>query len=251
MYRVRHPRSTFRAAFTLLELLVVISIIAVLVGITLPAVTKVREASNRHSCANNLRQMGVAFASYENQMRFLPTAGWDDGYGPSYSTSGPVGGWTQQAGWAYQILPLMDAELIYSGDSTLTVTDRMKKTIATPHKFYFCPSRRQLATASYQKSVTSPFPAQSAYSSLVGTSFPVALIDYAACNGNSKVLTALNTGAIRTQTALGLRSTIDSTQITDGLAHTIILGEKAVNPAGGVNSLNEDDTGYASGFSGA
>jgi prepilin-type N-terminal cleavage/methylation domain-containing protein/prepilin-type processing-associated H-X9-DG protein len=91
------------AAFTLIELLVVIAIIGVLVSLLLPAVQKVREAANRMSCQNNLKQIGIALQNYHSTHSCFP---------PAWLTIG-TGGNAVHSGWMYRILPNLEQDNLY------------------------------------------------------------------------------------------------------------------------------------------
>jgi type II secretory pathway pseudopilin PulG len=133
-----------RAAVTLIELWVVIAIIAILIGLLLPAVQKVREAAARSRCQNNLKQIGIGLHACHDALLKFPTAGWSaypyanmaTWNGVTAPSGSPPGGANGHSGsWQFQLLPYKEQDTVYKG-----MTHAIIQT--TPIPIFFCPSRR-------------------------------------------------------------------------------------------------------------
>jgi prepilin-type processing-associated H-X9-DG protein/prepilin-type N-terminal cleavage/methylation domain-containing protein len=99
MSRSRLFASGRGSAFTLIEVLVVTAIIATLIGLLVPAVQKAREAANRMTCCNHLKQLGLACHAYHDRNGDFPPGGT--------STS------TDQGSWLVYLLPYLEQEALY------------------------------------------------------------------------------------------------------------------------------------------
>jgi prepilin-type N-terminal cleavage/methylation domain-containing protein/prepilin-type processing-associated H-X9-DG protein len=185
-----------RQAFTLIELLVVIAIIAILIALLVPAVQKVREASARTQCINNLKQIGLALHGYHDTYKMLPS-----GYYPAGS------GALTYTGWQLQLLPYLDQTPLYTssyaylqanpGGTDSSSFPAVGATLAV----FICPSNTRPLVENY-----------------AGVNYE--LTSYMGVAGTSSA------NPLSADGVLYVSSQVPFAQITDGTSNTIAVGER-------------------------
>jgi len=229
------------AGFTLIELLVVIAIIAVLIGLLLPAVQKVREAAARISCANNLKQIGLAMHNYQDAYSHLP---------PRSIKSGG-------ATWAVLILPFIEQGNGFAlWDLSKLYIDQTPAAQQVRVKIYTCPSRRDGSQLSIQEDgqggvagtggqdAAHHAPGQVGdYAASVGTfSDSTGASIWVSASANGAIIRGVSpdaNGRFQSQTSLA--------QIPDGTSNTFLVGEKHV-PQVGLYHVNYGDSSVYNGW---
>ena len=219
-----------KPGFTLVELLVVITIIGILIALLLPAVQAAREAARRAQCQNNLKQVSLAMLNYESGQGVLPPGGLTLSSGISYGTS-----------WWVRILPYLESGNVvdqyhYSQGGWLgynTAAAALLQNLQFP--FMYCPSstlprkvlNAEVGQTGYDQNVQCP-----TYAGISG-----------AADGNSTNIYSATT--LNAYTAVGWGSTggvliegqaIPVAEITDGMSNTMAIGEQSdfLSPAGAV-----------------
>ena len=244
--------------FSLVELLISITIISVLLGLLLPAVQIARESARQTQCQNNLRQVGQALLLYHDVQQTFPHGGWghewvgvpEQGFGES-----------QPGGWIYSTLPYLEQgalQALGSGQTGSAADSAYSQRLKTPLPVFVCPTRRPCSTwrvAEQYSYVRSPKPH--------GDVAEVARGDYAInggadhissfpgppnlTQGDSDVYWA-STPSLKNFSGIShLRRAASLRSVEDGASKTYLVGEKhvPVNKYETGTSLGDNESLYS------
>jgi prepilin-type N-terminal cleavage/methylation domain-containing protein/prepilin-type processing-associated H-X9-DG protein len=256
-----------QGGFTLVELLVVITIIGILIALLLPAVQAAREAARMSQCSNNLKQIGLAMHNYHEVNNTFPPSWFLD-----LNT-------LNSATWGSRLLPYLEQASLYQAYNNKysafnEVCPANVAVISTPLAAFVCPSVPGSAASRVYSETWPSALVQQAFgyslpSPLTQVSYTTGPSDYRTSAG---VLNPFQTiayggasvtinGALRETIVMppGVGNTVNDNSIasiTDGTANTIMVGECAGGPnvygpggvvVGSVNNSPPDTFAMANG----
>lgn len=246
----------FRSAFALVELLVVIAIIGILIALLLPAVQSARESARRTQCANNLKQISLAYHNHFDIHRSLPSGGW----GWFWTGDADRRARQEQPGsWLFSILPFMEQQNLFDISSdgqaeVITAEQLIAAANASQYALsvYNCPSRRRPRLYDHPRG-GEPGSGLMAYNA--NDVDQVAKADYAANAGDLYIFWGAGPtpedgfagrGFVDMRNSNGVsfqRSMLKFADIGDGLSNTYLVAERHLWPefyVSGGNYLSDD-----------
>ncbi|MBX9578826.1 MAG: DUF1559 domain-containing protein [Gemmataceae bacterium] len=185
-----------RAGLSLVEVVVVIGIVGLLVGLTLPAVQKVREAAARSRCQNNLRQLALGLHQYAAAHPALP---------PGVSNAGPADPFPFM-GWHARLLPFLEQDALWAEAVAAYAADR---------DFLHDPPHRGLTLS--LPVLGCPLDPRTLSPQVVAYETIRGLTSYPGVEG---------TNADRPDGMLYLNSGVRLVEVTDGTSNTLLVGER-------------------------
>jgi prepilin-type N-terminal cleavage/methylation domain-containing protein len=241
------PKRRPDRAFTLVELLVVIAIIGILIGLLLPAIQRAREAARNSECVNHLKQIGIAVHNHLNEQRFFPTGGW----GYKWVGDADLGyGTRQPGGFFYNVISFMESKSVHDmSKKTHTPNNATKRMLGVALPAFSCPSRRTATQVPAYVGTVGDSLSIVNCTAIISVSTPGVMTtscdvlyhgDYKASCGHIAAAwhggpgtwdEAATWGWVTGYDGISAQhSQVTIKEVHDGLAHTFMVGEKALSP---------------------